>query len=156
MYLAGLFKKIIIKLLSPVIREIVEMEVQRIIHVEPPKLKEIKIASIQKGSKITVWDALVNDPSQISFCVTWIDTNGLEDFRSYRCKDVSELRHLLDNVPKPFNKFSSISLHVVPIGSTKSIIETLVDGGHHMPTNEMNKLTIPLIKWIDQRPELLI
>jgi hypothetical protein len=156
MYLVGLFKKLIIWILTPLFREIISQEVQRIIHVDPPKLKELRIANIQKGNKLTVWDALMSSPIEITLCVNWVDTNGLEDFKCYRCADVSTLRSVLYKLPIAHNKFNSVSLHVVPHGSTKSIIENLVASDRHLLSSDLPKLTKPLIKWIEDRPELLI
>ena len=154
-----MFNKLVNFLFGSLIREAVQKELEYMMYCSSPKLDQIKIAYIRSGVKLTAWQALENNPTEICLCITWIDVNGLEDFTTYRVKDVSELRHTLLNIKSKHNYFSHVGLHVQPIGSTKSIIESIVSNAmsdKQYKAEELQKVFIPIIKWIDERPELLV
>lgn len=152
-----MLKRLLLKLIRPLIEEAVEIEIARIIRCDPPKLQSIKIGYIKSGKKLSVWEVLENNPIEISLCVSWIDANGLEDFKIYKSKDLSELKRLLMTLHPHHLLFNSVSLHVQPQGSTKSVIQNLLGGGdRHYSSTDLPVLFHPLIKWIDERPELLV
>jgi len=157
MYLVGLFKKFLIWLFSPLISEIVKQELERLMKVDPPKLKELKISYAKISRKMTVWEAMDNYPHEISLCVNWIDTNGLEEFKCYTAKDLASFKHNLQNLKNLHKQFESVSLHVKPNGSSSSIIERLTNSrDKHYDADQLNMITVPLIDWINKRPEMLI
>jgi hypothetical protein len=99
MFLVGLFKKVLVWLFSPIIGEAVKQELERLLAVEPAKLKELKISYARiSRNKMTVWEAMDNYPHEISLCVNWIDKNGLEEFKCYNSKDLSTFKHTLVSV----------------------------------------------------------
>jgi hypothetical protein len=152
-----MLKKLLLKLIQPLIRDAVASEISRIIECEPPKLQAIKIGYIKSGNKLTVWEALENDPIEISLCVSWIDTNGLEEFKIYKSKDLAEFKHVMNTLTPRHKLFNSVSLHVQPQGSTKSIIQNLHGGGdRHYNSADLPIAFKPVIEWIDKRPELLV
>lgn len=154
----GLFKKFLVWLLSPIVGEIVKQELARLMKVDPPKLKELKISYARiSRSKMTVWEAMENYPNEISLCVNWIDNNGLEEFKCYTAKDLATFKHILQNLKYPYKEFESVSLHVKPNGSSSSIIERLTSGhDSHYQSDQLNSLIVPLVDWINKRPEMLI
>ena len=152
-----MLKKLLLKLFEPIIKEAVANEISKIIECEPPKLQAIKIGYIKAGNKLTVWEALENDPIEISLCISWIDTNGLEDFKIYKSKDLSEFKHVMMSLQPRHAMFSSVSLHVQPQGSTKSIIQNLHGSSdRHYSSNDLPIAFLPVIQWINKRPELLV
>lgn len=155
-----MFKKVIHKIFSPLIQPIVAQEIERLLLCEPPKLNELKIAYIKSGKKITGWQALENDPTEISLCITYIDINGLEDFKVYNIVDVAHLRAVLLNFKPFYDLFVNVGLHIKPKGSSKSIIENFLKNnscdGKHYHVSELPKIFNPVIAWIDERPELLV
>ena len=146
------------KIFAGIIREAVNKEIEYLLYCNSPKLDELKISYVRAGGKLTCWQALQNDPVEISLCITWIDDNGLEDFTSYRIVDLADLRNKLITFKPKFKYFNSLGLHVKPRGSSKSIVESLIRSSYdgHYSSDELNKAFVPLIKWIDERPELLI
>jgi hypothetical protein len=157
MFLVGLFKKFLVWLFSPIVGEIVKQELTRLMKVDPPKLKELKISYARISRKMTVWDAMDNYPHEISLCVNWIDNNGLEEFKCYTGKDLATFKHILQNLKYPYKEFESVSLHVKPNGSNSSIIERLTTGrDSRYESNQLINITKPLIEWINLRPEMLI
>lgn len=153
----GLFKKFVVWLLSPIIGEMIKQELDRLMHVDPPKLRELKVSYAATSRKMTVWQAMDNYPREISLCIGWVDKNGLEDFKSYNSKDLSGFKHVLQNLTYLHEKFESVSLHVKPNGSSSSIIERLTKtNDKHYAADQLQLLTKPLIEWIDERPEMLI
>lgn len=152
-----MLKKLLLKLVRPLIEEAVHDEISKIVRCDPPKLQAIKIGYIKAGNKLTVWEALENDPTDISLCVNWIDTNGLEDFKMYKARDLAEFKYVMMSLQPRHAMFSSVSLHVQPQGSTKSIIQNLHGSSdRHYSSNDLPIAFLPVIQWINQRPELLV
>ena len=155
-----MLKKLIHKLFSPIIKEMVAQEIEQLLACEPPKLDELRISYVKSGNKMTGWQALEGDPIEISLCVSYIDINGLEDFRSYKITDVAHLRIVLLKFKPIHDLFTGVSLHIKPKGSTKSIVENLIKtsyyGDRQYNTLELPKIFNPVIAWIDERPELLV
>lgn len=157
MFLVGSFKKFLVWLFSPLIGDIVKQELTRLMKVDPPKLKALKISYAKASRKMTVWEAMDNYPHDISLCVNWIDKNGLEEFKSYTGKDLASFKHTLQNLKYPYVEFESVSLHVRPNGSNSSIVERLsTSRDSRYEANQLINITKPLIEWINQRPEMLI
>lgn len=158
MFLVGSFKKFLVWLFSPLVGEMVKQELTRLMKVDPPKLKELKISYARiSRSKMTVWDAMDNYPHEITLCINWIDNNGLEEFKCYNAKDLATFKHGLQNLRYLHKEFESVSLHVKPNGSTSSIIERLtMSRDSRYEANQLINITKPLIEWINQRPEMLI
>jgi hypothetical protein len=157
MYLVGLFKKALVWLLSPLVGEMVKQELTRLMTVDSPKLKELKISYARISRKMTVWEAMDNYPHEIALCINWIDKNDLEEFKCYTAKDLPAFKHTLQNLRYLHKEFESVSLHVKPNGSTASIIERLTTSrDSRYEANQLINITKPLIEWIDERPEMLI
>lgn len=106
---------------------------------------------------MSVWEAMDNYPREISLCVNWIDDNGLDDFKSYNANDLATFKHTLQNIRSKYTAFDSVTLHVKPNGSSSSIIERLTKTtDKHYNTDQLKNIIIPLIDWINKRPEMLI
>lgn len=143
------------KIIRPLIREAVEEEINRIIQIEPPKLKRMKISKSIRG-ELNIWEMLSSNPKEISFCVRWVDDNGLENFKSYNCSDVAELRYTLKNFKPLHKQFSGVSLHVTPIGSLSPKIESFGEYKKIYDYEQMENLIEPILWWIEAHPELII
>ena len=147
--------ELLLKPLKPLVDKLVQEKINEMLTEKPNLLKEIKIISVKNGKKLNVWEAL-EIAIEISFCVGYVDKNGLDDFESYRYNDLASFRQGLKKFKPLHDRFSSASLHVKPEGSTEAIIENLIDWKKIYPSTEMNKIIDPLIKWIEAKPELLI
>ena len=146
------------KLLKPMVQEMVKEEIDNLVKSNNPKIEKIK-THINRKNK-TVWDFLSDNPKEISLCVRWLDSNFIEEFKVYAVKDVPELRHLLKNFKSEHDNFTSVSLHVKPIGSANSLIEQLIESDYYSNNVYESSILVdifkPIIKWIDERPELLL
>ena len=157
-------KKFIAKLFKPLFEEIMKeslhQELEKLVAVDPPRIKRIKQSFVLSGRKPTVWEILDSGAASISLCIRWVDKHGLGDFTSYTANDIADLKHIMKTLKPREEMFSSVSIHVKPMGSSTSVIEHLVKNS---PTNEKHYLSSdlknvfePTIEWIDERPELLI
>ena len=152
-----MIKKFLVKLIKPLIEQAVADEIGRIIRCDPPQLQAIKIGYIKSGNKLTVWEVLENNPAEICLCVDWVDTNGLEEFKMYKANDLAEFKHVIQTLQPRHALFKSISLHVRPPGSTKSVIQNLhSNSDRHFSSKDLSVAFAPIIKWINERPELLV
>lgn len=153
-------KKFLISLIKPLIQEMVNEEIRKIIHVDPPKIKQIKIARAKRGVRITSWDALLMEPTEIFLCIKWITEHGIDEFQSISVRDLTDLKYIMKKIPEtpPYGSFERVSIHVKIPGATTSIIENLVDtyDGHVYQSSDLDKVFKPVIEWLEDNSEYLI
>lgn len=145
---------IIEKILKAIVDRLVEQRIQELIVNDTPKIAKLKIGV--SGKKVSGWDVIQNNPKEIKLCINCIDDNGFTYCTVYNADDVSQLRHLLDNFKPSWSQFTSCALHIKPVGSSSSIIESLVPSGNLYESIEIYKICDGVMAWIDERPELLV
>ena len=153
-------KRLVMNLFKNIIRKIVQEEVKKELNAlktKPLLLNDIKLNHISSPDKLSVWDAMLLDCVSISFCVTYIDDYGLDDFTSEHCDSLPSLLKYLKNFKPEFNKFCAVSLHVRVKNSRRPVIEQLIKGEvKTYEISEINKIINPLINWIKSQEEHLI
>lgn len=149
--------RILRKILMPLVEELVQEKIDKLIKVEPPLLDEIKLSKVKSGKSLSIWEAIERDSSDITLCIRYSDNDGLEDFVCYEVIDLADLRFLLNNFTAKHELFSSVSLHVGSKKSTSTLIENIVqDRDLVYSSSELSKVFKPLLDWINERPHLLI
>jgi hypothetical protein len=152
-----MFKKLITNFISKILDE----EIEKRLSVEGPTLRKLNLVAVTHGKKITVWDAILLDPYQLSLTVNWVNENGLETFQSYSSDDVASFRGVLKKGIKTEQIFfDRVSLHVKIMGSD-TVVESLlpyIRGSNTVryKSEELLRIIDQLEVWIGKRPELLI